>query len=447
MTASRHAHPDAVRPAAAFSPTWCCEYELATGEVTAVSARNLSQRRVRALVRVHGEPLGYVSITTPTVSLGPDTGQLADGLDAMARSELGDPLRRHLDAEGLPLPPQGRHVDGPSPRCPTELQPRESVTVVVCTRNRSQILAGCLSRLQALAYPALEILVVDNAPTDSATHELVTALAAADPRVRYTTEPRPGLSCARNHGLAHATGEIIAYTDDDVSVDARWVHGLVRGFRRDPRVGCVTGLVCTAEITSPAEAYFDARAASWSQRLQPRLYDLSDHRLDDALYPYSAGIFGTGANFAFRRSVLKQLGGFDERLGVGTPTRGGEDLDMFVRLLRAGHTIASEPSAVVWHHHRADEAALLRQMYGYGTGLAAYATKCLLQRGTRGDVLRRLPRAAARVTAIREQTQNRLEGTVRAPQSALARELWGFVAGPALYARSVRSSRGAAPRR
>jgi GT2 family glycosyltransferase len=157
-----------------------------------------------------------------------------------------------------------------------------------------------------------------------------------------------------------------------------------------------------------------------------------------ALYPFSAGIFGTGASFAFDRERLLRAGGFDEALGAGTLTRGGEDLDIFVRILLDGGAIAYEPSAVVWHHHRADEQSLLKQMYGYGTGLTAYLTKLLLDPSTRTQLLKRVPAGLMKIAQIRTQTNERLGDTVAAPAGAMRREFTGFLAGPLLYLRAKR---------
>ena len=137
---------------------------------------------------------------------------------------------------------------------------------------------------------------------------------------------------------------------------------------------------------------------------------MAEHRRDSTLYPYSAGIYGTGANFAFQRDVLSKVGDFDEALGAGTATRGGEDLDMFVRVLLDGHAIVYQPTAVVWHHHRSDDDALLSQMFGYGTGLSAYVTKCVLRRSTRWDVMRRLPSGLLRMAVLRRDTEGRMDG-------------------------------------
>ena len=396
--------------------TWCCELELDSGEVRAVVPQ-AGQASARVLVRLHGDPVGYVPSPLPL-----DAAAVA----ARAREEHAGRIAQ-IEADERTAPAG------------------DLVSVVVCTRNRAAQLGACLDRLRGLTYPDLEILIVDNAPTDDSTREAVEKAAADDPRIRYVLEPRPGLSRARNAGLAEARGRYLAYTDDDVAVDPGWVEGLLRGFGRDSAVGCVTGLVATADIAGAAEEYFDARAASWSTRCEPLHWSLSGPGSDDPLFPYSPGVFGTGANLAFDRAVLVGLGAFDEALGAGTRTRGGEDLDIFIRVLRAGRAITYEPAALVWHHHRADPEALLGQMFGYGTGLSAFLTKCLLQRDTRRELLGRIPLGLRRMAAIRRTTQARLAEPAAAPRGALLREFLGFGAGPVLYLqarRAVRASGG-----
>lgn len=414
---------------------WCCGFELSgsggpSSEVVPVPG----QRHARALVRIHGEPLGYL-----TVERGPD-GIDVPGLVAASWQQFGSKIGAHLADEAVAAV-AGSRPPAPTAHCPNHVESEETVTVVVCTRNRAVMLDRCLGALQALTYPYLDFLVVDNAPSDDSTRRVVERFAAADPRFAYVVEPLPGLSRARNRGLVTAGGRYLAYTDDDVSVDPLWIEGLIRGFQRRPDVACVTGLACSAGITSPAEVYFDARAASWSKRCDPDLFELPSPVDRGPLYPYSAGIFGTGANFAFDRGVVLGLGSFDEALGAGTPTRGGEDLDIFVRVLRAGGAIAYEPAALVWHHHRADDASLLQQMYGYGTGLSAFMLKLLIQRATRADVLRRIPGGLARMVHIGAETRTRMEAPVAPPHGALRRELTGFVSGPVLYAKARRMRR------
>jgi len=422
-------------PAAAM---WCAEFELsADHRLHGVVSRHDDQQTSRVLVRLHGEPLGYVR-----VARAGNDDEVKAVLDAV-NAELLDRLNQHLLDEGQqPMPAVTTDVRPPAAAatCPNAPEPIGLFSVVVCTRDRADILGSCLNRLAALTYPDLEFIVVDNAPSDDSTELLVKEFASADERFRYVREPVPGLSSARNRGLAAATGSRVAYTDDDVSVDPGWIDGLARGFRRRADVACVTGLVCTANITNPSEAYFDARTASWSSRCESELFDLRDLGSRDVLYPYAAGIFGTGASFAVNRDVMRDLGGFDEALGAGTKTRGGEDLDMFVRLLRARHALAYEATAVVWHHHRADEQALLKQMYGYGTGLSAFLTKLALSRATRWDLLHRVPGGIRKLRSMSGETQERLVEKMPAPPGIVKQERLGFLAGPYLYAQARRAA-------
>ncbi|MFW3172525.1 glycosyltransferase family 2 protein [Geodermatophilus sp. CPCC 206100] len=419
-------------PAEDVTGTWCCELELSGNAPPRAVTPSSGQHEARVLVRLHGEPLGYLEAPLPAMGLD------VDAVVRRAAAEFAPRIAAHLAEESLPV--QERPAAA-GEGCPNRVVSDELVTVVVCTRDRSPVLASCLEHLQQLTHPAVDVLVVDNAPSDESTHRLVAAVAARDPRVRYTREPRPGLSYARNRGLAEARGRYVLFTDDDVSVDPLWVQGVLKGFRRRDDVACVTGLVCTADISSAAEAYFDARAAAWSSRTEPRLYDLAEDRDPSALYPYSPGLFGTGANFAFDRDHLRALGGFDEALGAGTRTRGGEDIDVFVRVLRSGRALVYEPSAIVWHHHRADDAALLTQMYGYGTGLSAFVAKYLFASETRGEVLRRVLAGARRLVTIPTDAGERMGDQTARPDGARRRELFGVAVGPLLYLGALRDRR------
>jgi len=277
-----------------------------------------------------------------------------------------------------------------------------TVTVVICTRDRADQLRGALTSVLAIDYPAFDVVVVDNAGSTDATRDLVND-EFADPRVRIIREPIPGLSRARNTGLLAATGEIVAYTDDDVVVDSHWLRALVAGFSRGEDVACVTGLVPSGELRTPVQRYFDDRV-SWSANLVVREFRLSDPPADLPTFPFSVGEYGTGANFALRRSVLLALGGFDTAFGVGTRTGGGEDLDIFTRVLFAGSALVVEPSALVWHRHRADLGALRSQAVGYGTGLGAWLTKVALSPDMMKVAIRRAPSAVRRLADKRGGT-------------------------------------------
>lgn len=260
--------------------------------------------------------------------------------------------------------PEGSEVE-----CPAE---PAGVSVVVCTRDRADQLRVALDSLLRLEHPDFEVIVVDNASRTSQTADHVRSLG--DPRVRLVSEPRPGLSRARNAGLAAARHDIVAFTDDDVVADRRWLQGLLAGFARAEDIALVCGLVPSGEIESPSQAWFDHRV-SWSEATAARQYRLAEAPADVPLFPFQVGLYGTGANFAVRRDTVLRLGGFDTALGVGTPTCGGEDLDIFVRVLVSGAALAVEPAAMIWHRHRADLDALRVQARGYGTGLGAWLTK------------------------------------------------------------------------
>jgi GT2 family glycosyltransferase len=329
-----------------------------------------------------------------------------------------------------------------------------TVTVVLCTRDRAEHLRGALRSVLRLDYPSFDVVVVDNAAATDETRDLVRT-DFDDPRVRYLEEPVPGLSSARNAGLAAATGDIVAFTDDDVVVDNQWLHGLAAGFAQGEDVACVSGLVPSGELRTPVQRFFDDRV-SWSRNVATRVFRLAEPPADLPLFPFSVGAFGTGANFALRRRPALLLGGFDTAFGVGTPTGGGEDLDVFTRVLLAGHALVVEPSALVWHRHRSDLAALRLQATGYGTGLGAWLTKIALDPASLRLALRRAP-GAIRVLAAKRRVDAPSGGSAEsasassAPQDAdldreIARtarhELVSVARGPHLYLRQRRRGAG-----
>jgi len=338
----------------------------------------------RIMVRMHRAPVGYVELPAAPGET------LTERAASLAEKALAEPLRRHEELDKADSGAAGTDGWLAAVSCPHRFGTSggAGITIIVCTRDRVDGLRDCLRSLQAVSYEPLEILVVDNAPTTDGTRELVTSLAQADPRIRYTCEPAPGLSRARNHGLAQATHELVAFTDDDTRVDPGWAAAVAAGFVADPETVCVTGLVASSSLDTSSERYFDSRY-SWGEAFGPRRYDLAEHRYPSPLYPYSVGVIGTGANFAFRRGAVRDLGDFDPILGAGGPGRGGEDLDIFLRILLSGRRISYLPASLVWHQHRADLDALSEQIYYYGYGLGAYLSKNLLNGQMPAVLLRR----------------------------------------------------------
>lgn len=406
-------------PLDAAQPLWVAELDLAEAGVADLhvppAAGGEPYGAARVLVRLGGEPLGFVTVPVVAGVVAAETVATA------ACAELGERL-------GTVRAEASRETMGDAPP--------PMVSVVVCTRDRAETLGPALRSILATGYPDLELVVVDNAPRTSATADVVAALR--DPRVRYLLEERPGLSRARNAGVAATRGRIVAFTDDDVVVDRRWLDAVVRGFARAPHVGVVTGMVPAAELDTPAQRYFEAKV-QWSASCAPALFDLARHRHDHPLYPYSAGVFGTGANFAVSRVALEVVGAFDEALGAGSPAQGGEDLDYFLRAVLGGWVIAYEPAALVWHHHRREDDALVTQMWGYGAGLGAYVCKHLLNGRVAWDLARRMPRGVLRFARLSHGVGQRVE----VPRAAHRTELRGLLSGPASYLRGRRLLRRA----
>lgn len=381
------------------------------------------RRRARALVRLHGRPLGMVGAAGAS---GPE--DLWQALAGAARVELAEQLHRAADR----AEPSGGDVRRPAlPRAPV-------ISVVVATRDRPEKLRRCLRSLLRAVYPEFEILVVDNAPADGATEAMVRADFTG--RVRYVRESVAGLARAHNVGLARARGSLVAFTDDDTLVDPGWLSALAETFAGDPRIGCVTGLILPAELETPAQSALE-RQGGFGKGYVPRTWSRFDPPRDP-LFPFTAGRFGSGANMAFRTGVLRALGGFDTATGAGTPGRGGDDLLAFFEVLAAGHTLAYQPGAIVWHCHHRTQDAVAAQAFGYGAGLGAYLTGALLSDPRRlPALLRRLPRGIHyALTRSRDRGADPEAGWSR--RLALL-EVRGMLYGPCGYLRGRLTGAGA----
>jgi O-antigen biosynthesis protein len=322
---------------------------------------------LQGLVRLHHTPIGYVKVAA--------TGGrcAATILKKAIVDQQHRAISRHLLADWLATPQRAgvEIMDWFNASHAVYGGPVPVVTVAVCTRDRTAQLAECLAALCQLDYPTLDLLVVDNAPSSPATAHLV---RAGYPQVRYVCELRPGLNWARNRAIAEARGEIIAYTDDDVVVDRGWVRALAGVFAEEAEVMAVTGLVVPLELETEAQLLFE-QYGGFGRGFARQWYRLNrDKRGREVLY-LRAGRFGTGANMAYRRSLFARIGGFDPALDVGTVTHGGGDLEMFFRVLKAGHTLVYEPSALVRHRHRRDYAQLRIQITDFGVGFYAYLVR------------------------------------------------------------------------
>jgi glycosyltransferase involved in cell wall biosynthesis len=343
-----------------------------------------------------------------------------------------------------------------------ESLPRISV-VVPSIVKRLDDLARCIDAIGQLDYPNYEFMLVDNR-RDVPANDPLAEIVKDRPWMRVIREPRPGVSAARNAGLAQATGEFIAFTDDDVQVDRQWLRALASTLVLNPSVNAVMGLIVPAELETPAQIWFERYYGGFGSERTFDSVTLETAPSSMALLKgsrvlvrnsegqeirrfsiYGIGDYGAGANMAFRKTSLQKTGGFDVTLGIGMPALGGEDLAVFIDVLWAGGQIAFEPAAFVHHRHRRSYAELRKQVSGYGQGLTAMLV-ALVRSDRRHlfSIASQLPMALKwKVVQGYERIRGKQSGepsgpvtTSRYPSILLKYEIWGFVRGPFDYYRS-----------
>jgi GT2 family glycosyltransferase len=226
-------------------------------------------------------------------------------------------------------------------------EPWPKISVVVCTHNGQETLPECLSRLAASAYPDFETIVICDGSSDRS------ALLAAEHGVLVVETAHLGLSHARNTGIALAKGEIVAFLDDDAYPDSDWLHYIAAGFL-DRSYAAVGGPNIPPEQGSMVA---DCVAAAPGGPIHVLVSDREAEHVP-------------GCNMAFRKSVLEEIGGFDERFRVA-----GDDVDLCWRLQKAGKKLGFSAGAVVMHRRRDSIRRYLKQQYGYGKAEALLEQK------------------------------------------------------------------------
>lgn len=340
-----------------------------------------------------------------------------------------DTLRDLVDqfADGLPY--HQLDVDD-------RLLPRVTVVVPTICSNPA-FLRRTVDSLLAMDYPDFEVIVVDNRESGDPT---TFPSFGDDRRVTTATEKKRGISAARNRGIMLATGEVVAFTDDDAVVDERWLRALGQRYALDALIDGVSGIVLPEELSTEPQLWFEEFYGGFSRTFRAETLALSSIGQDDALFPYDAGRFGAGCNMSFRKTTLTRLGGFNEALGTGTPARGGEDLAMFIDVILLGGTLAIEPGAVVRHTHRRTRTEFLHQVRGYGTGLSAMFTALVLRNPRQAiELARRVPAGIRLLTRPREGRSASERAAY--PSSTILHQLLGVAYGPVAYLQSLWADR------
>ncbi len=213
------------------------------------------------------------------------------------------------------------------------------ISVVICAYNAERTMDACLASLRELRYPNYEVVVVDDGSTDRTAE-----IARRYPEFRLISQPNRGLSVARNVGMEAASGEIVAYTDSDCVVDPDWLTYLAYKFVQSDFAG-VGGPNLPPPEDSAVAAYVAAAPGGPTHVL------VSDEVAEHI----------PGCNMAFRRQVLRQIGGFDPLHRAA-----GDDVDVCWRLQNEGYRIGFSAAAQVWHFRRNTVRAYLKQQMGYG---------------------------------------------------------------------------------
>ena len=353
------------------------------------------------LIRLHGNPIGHATLATVGGRIG------GNELRETLMNAVGENLWKNCLYDALEWDERG----------PVQAVP--IATVVVCTRDRPEDLQRCLEAFMRLPDDGQEYLVIDNCPASDATMELVKNY----PKVRYIREDVPGSSAARNRALREAKHEFVAFTDDDAAPDPNWLRSLLQNFS-DPRVMCVTGLVMPLELETEAQ--------EWFERYSPHGRGFYRLVFDGAKCdPLIVAPVGVSASMALRKSAIDFIGLFDEDLGAGTPTVGGEDCELFARILRSGYRIVYEPRALSWHRHRRTWEELQKTLQGYGIGVYAFWTRMfLVNREFSVPLLAwgwfRYKQLPELVASLRKQPNS-------IPSDLLLAQLRGCISGPMAY--------------
>jgi len=254
--------------------------------------------------------------------------------------------------------PASKGADSLSASLPT-------VSVIVCTRNRAAKLQQLLRALLYLDLPSganVEFIVVDNGSTDETRRICALSDSAFCGRLRCVHAARPGTGYARNVGLSHATGTILAFVDDDVIPRFDWLQTICRQFAADPDLALLSGQV---QLRNPLDLPVAIRTGTTRRRF---------NSVGDA---FSLLI---GCHFAVRREFAEKAGGFDSNFGPGTPFP-AEDADFFYRVWRAEGKLVYEPSLFAWHDHgRRSPEEKYQTMRNYIVGRGAFYSKHVLAR-------------------------------------------------------------------
>jgi len=239
------------------------------------------------------------------------------------------------------------------------------LSVIICTYNNVGKLRQALKSLADMSTPAglqWELIVVDNNSSDGTREVVRKSKKSFGLNIKYVFEGKQGLSNARNRGMLAATGEYVAFTDDDCIVDKYWLLSIHNEFQNDPELALLGGRV---------ELYDKRDKAVTVRTFKDRILFTSPSQLFTLL---------PGCNMVFKRNVFNDVGKFDPGLGAGTRTASAEDSDFFYQAFRKGYKLLYSPTVLVYHNHgRRTDAQVKALNKGYVIGRGAFYCKHILR--------------------------------------------------------------------
>jgi len=240
------------------------------------------------------------------------------------------------------------------------------ISVVICTHNRAENLRTVLQSISILESPpdcSWELIIVDNNSRDHTREVVQGFVQSSTVKTSYIFEKQQGLCYARNAGVKAAIGEIVAFTDDDVTLDKRWLWSIKETFNRFDCIGVGGKIVPVWDCEKPSWLALEGPFKPMDVLVS---YDLgSNHCIIEQKH-----VPPVGANFAFRKVAFEKYGFFRTDLGrMGSSLLLGEDTEFVRRLMSHGETIVYDPHAIVYHpveEHRLRKSYFQSWYFGYG---------------------------------------------------------------------------------
>ncbi len=235
------------------------------------------------------------------------------------------------------------------------------ISAIICTFNRAEYLRKAIRSLlqQSLSKDDYEIIVVDNASIDR-THDVVHEELVNVQHMQYLYDPIKGLNQARNTGWQHAHGEYVAYLDDDAVAGEEWLEKILGVFEAvEPQPGCVGGKI---------EAIWEVARPTWlTDRMLLYLAIIDWHNKPG---PLANPQFLAGANLAFPKRVIEDVGGFQSGIDrVGSNLLSNGDILIERQIHKLGYSCFYHPEIAVKHHitaARATQRWMISRFYWQG---------------------------------------------------------------------------------